>query len=84
MTVPESEELAAATPVTAVATPVPVTKVRGGREALWFARRNRKLLVGLAVVLVFLVGLLGGGWPRPSGCWSASPPATAAGPWTRP
>ena len=54
MTVPESEELAAATPVTAVATPVPVTKVRGGREALWFARRNRKLLVGLAVVLVFL------------------------------
>jgi peptide/nickel transport system permease protein len=54
MTVPESEELAAATPVTAAATPVPVTNLRGRREALWFARRNRKLLVGLAVVLVFL------------------------------
>jgi peptide/nickel transport system permease protein len=53
MTVSDSEELAAATP--AAATPVTVARVRGRREALYFARRNRKLLVGLGVVLAFLV-----------------------------
>ena len=52
MTVSDREELAA--------TPVTVTKVRGRREALYFARRNRKLLLGLTVVLAF--------WPWP---WSA-------------
>ena len=126
----------AATPAATAATPVTVAKVRASREALYFARRNRKLLVGLTVVLAFLavaavgplltdhgpneyvgppaqrpsagwwfgttmfgqdvfaqfahglrstflVGLLGGGWRRSSGCWSASPPATGAGPSTR-
>jgi peptide/nickel transport system permease protein len=48
MTVSDQEELAAATPVT-------VARVRASREALYFARRNRKLLVGLTVVLAFLV-----------------------------
>ena len=55
MTVSDQEELAAATPAAAAATPVTVAAgVRPGREALWFARRNRKLLVGATVVLVFL------------------------------
>jgi peptide/nickel transport system permease protein len=54
MTVPEAEELAAATPAAAAATPVTVASPRASREALWFARRNRKLLAGLAVVLAFL------------------------------
>jgi peptide/nickel transport system permease protein len=53
------EELAAATPAApptaatpAVAAPAP--RARGG-EALYFARRNRKLVAGLAVVAGFLV-----------------------------
>src|SRR5215211_1192247 len=54
MTVSDREELAVATPAATAATPVTVTKVRAGREALWFARRNRKLLLGATVVLVFL------------------------------
>jgi peptide/nickel transport system permease protein len=54
MTVSDQEELAAATPAAAAATPVTVSKVRPGREALYFARRNRKLVVGLGVVLAFL------------------------------
>ena len=54
MTISDSEELAAATPAATAATPVTVAKVRASREALYFARRNRKLLVGLGVVLVFL------------------------------
>jgi peptide/nickel transport system permease protein len=55
MTVSDSEELAAATPAAAAATPVTVAKPRGRREALHVARRNRKLLVGSSVVLAFLV-----------------------------
>jgi peptide/nickel transport system permease protein len=55
MTVSDSEELAAATPAATAATPVTVAKVRASREALYFARRNRKLLLGLGVVLAFLV-----------------------------
>jgi peptide/nickel transport system permease protein len=55
MTVSDQEELAAATPAAAAATPATVARVRASREALYFARRNRKLLVGLTVVLAFLV-----------------------------
>ena len=54
MTVSDSDELAVATPAATAATPVTVAKVRASREALYFARRNRKLLVGLGVVLAFL------------------------------
>ncbi len=54
MTVSDQDELAAATPAAAAATPVTVAKARAGREALYFARRNRKLLVGATVVLAFL------------------------------
>jgi peptide/nickel transport system permease protein len=54
MTVSDREELAAGTPAATAATPVTVTEVRAGREALWFARRNRKLLLGATVVLAFL------------------------------
>ena len=54
MTISDSEELAAATPAATAATPVTVAKARASREALYFARRNRKLLLGLAVVLAFL------------------------------
>jgi peptide/nickel transport system permease protein len=54
MSVSDQEELAAATPAAAAATPVTVARARGRREALYFARRNRKLLVGLGVVLAFL------------------------------
>jgi peptide/nickel transport system permease protein len=60
MTVSDSEELAVATPAAAAATPVTVSRMRGSREALYFARRNRKLLLGLSVVLAFLaVALVG-------------------------
>jgi peptide/nickel transport system permease protein len=55
MTISDSEELAAATPAATAATPVTVSRMRGSREALYFARRNRKLLLGLGVVLAFLV-----------------------------
>ena len=55
MSVSDSDELAAPTPAaTAATTPVTVARSRGRREALYFARRNRKLLVGLTVVLAFL------------------------------
>jgi peptide/nickel transport system permease protein len=54
MSVSDQEELAAATPAAAAATPATVGRARARREALYFARRNRKLLVGLGVVLVFL------------------------------
>ena len=54
MTVSDSDELAVATPAATAVTPVTVTKARAGREALYFARRNRKLLVGATVVLIFL------------------------------
>jgi peptide/nickel transport system permease protein len=54
VTVSDQEELAVATPAATAATPVTVAKVRPGREALYFARRNRKLLVGATVVLAFL------------------------------
>jgi peptide/nickel transport system permease protein len=54
MSVSDQEELATATPAAAAATPVTVARARGRREALYFARRNRKLLVGLGVVLAFL------------------------------
>ena len=54
MTVSDREELAAATPAATAATPATVSVARGRREALYFARRNRKLLLGLAVVLAFL------------------------------
>jgi peptide/nickel transport system permease protein len=54
MTVSDREELVAATPAEAAATPVTVAKVRASREALFFARRNRKLILGLTVVLLFL------------------------------
>jgi peptide/nickel transport system permease protein len=60
MTVSDSEELAVATPAATAATPVTVSRMRGSREALYFARRNRKLLLGLSVVLAFLaVALVG-------------------------
>ena len=50
------EELAAATPARDRGhAGSPAAKARGRREALYFARRNRKLLVGLVVVLAFLV-----------------------------
>ena len=54
MTVSDREELVAATPAAAAATPVTVANLRPSREALYFARRNRKLILGLTVVLVFL------------------------------
>jgi peptide/nickel transport system permease protein len=54
MTVSDREELVVATPAASAATPVTVANVRASREALFFARRNRKLIVGLTVVLVFL------------------------------
>jgi peptide/nickel transport system permease protein len=60
VTVSDADELAAATPAAAAATPATLSGRRASREALWFARRNRKLLLGLAVVLVFLaVALVG-------------------------
>ena len=54
MSVPDREELAAATPAATAATPATVSRARGRREALYFARRNRKLLLGLGVVVAFL------------------------------
>jgi peptide/nickel transport system permease protein len=55
MTVSDQEELIAAAPAAPAVTAVPVTSMRASREALFFARRNRKLVLGLAVVLLFLV-----------------------------
>jgi peptide/nickel transport system permease protein len=54
MTVSDREELVVATPAASAATPVTVANIRASREALYFARRNRKLILGLTVVLVFL------------------------------
>jgi peptide/nickel transport system permease protein len=55
MTVSDREELVAAAPAAPAVTAVPVTSMRASREALYFARRNRKLVAGLTVVLLFLV-----------------------------
>jgi peptide/nickel transport system permease protein len=68
MSVTDSDELAAATPAAAAATPVTAAaKVRPGREALWFARRNRKLVLGLGVVLAFLALAVVGPLVNPHG-----------------
>jgi peptide/nickel transport system permease protein len=55
MTVSDQEELVAAAPAAPAVTAAPVTSMRASREALYFARRNRKLVAGLTVVLLFLV-----------------------------
>jgi peptide/nickel transport system permease protein len=55
MTVSDQEDLVAAAPAAPAVTAAPVTSMRASREALYFARRNRKLVAGLAVVLLFLV-----------------------------
>ena len=55
MTVSDQEDLVAAAPAAPAVTAAPVASMRGSREALYFARRNRKLVIGLAVVLLFLV-----------------------------
>jgi peptide/nickel transport system permease protein len=44
------------------AEPVPIRPRRGRNEALYFALRNRKLLIGLSVVLFFLVLAIVGPW----------------------
>jgi len=49
------EERVAVTPVGPAAAPATVRQMRGSREALHFALRNKKLLAGLTVVLLFLV-----------------------------
>jgi peptide/nickel transport system permease protein len=55
MAVSDQEDLVAVAPAAPVVTAAPVTSMRAGREALYFARRNRKLVAGLTVVLLFLV-----------------------------
>jgi len=55
MTVSDQEDLVAVAPAAPAVTAAPVTSMRAGREALYFARRNRKLVAGLTVVLLFLV-----------------------------
>jgi peptide/nickel transport system permease protein len=55
MTVSDQEDLAAAAPAAPAVTPATAAGVRASREALYFARRNRKLVIGLGVVLLFLV-----------------------------
>jgi peptide/nickel transport system permease protein len=55
MTVSDQEELIAAAPAAPAVTAAPVTSMRASREALYFARRNRKLVAGLTVVLLFLL-----------------------------
>jgi peptide/nickel transport system permease protein len=55
MTVSDQEDLVAAAPAAPAVTAAPVASMRASREALYFARRNRKLVAGLAVVLLFLV-----------------------------
>jgi peptide/nickel transport system permease protein len=68
MSVTDSDELAAATPAAAAATPATMAaKVRPGREALWFARRNRKLVLGLGVVVAFLAVAVAGPLVNPHG-----------------
>jgi len=52
------EELVAPSPVGPAAGPAavppPTVRVRGSREALYFAVRNRKLVVGATIILLFL------------------------------
>jgi peptide/nickel transport system permease protein len=60
MTVSDQEDLAAAAPAAPAVTPATVAGVRASREALYFARRNRKLVIGLGVVLLFLVVVIVG------------------------
>jgi peptide/nickel transport system permease protein len=55
MTVSDQEDLVAVAPSAPAVTAAPVASMRASREALYFARRNRKLVLGLAVVLLFLV-----------------------------
>jgi peptide/nickel transport system permease protein len=55
MTVSDQEDLVAVAPAAPAVTAAPVASMRASREALYFARRNRKLVLGLAVVLLFLV-----------------------------
>jgi peptide/nickel transport system permease protein len=55
MTVSDQEDLTAAAPAAPAAATATVAAPRASREALYFARRNRKLVLGLAVVLLFLV-----------------------------
>jgi peptide/nickel transport system permease protein len=55
MTVPEQDDLVAAAPAAPAVAAAPVAGTRATREALYFARRNRKLVAGLAVVLLFLL-----------------------------
>jgi peptide/nickel transport system permease protein len=55
MTISDQEELVAAAPAAPAVTAAPVTAMRASREALYFARRNRKLVAGLTVVLLFLL-----------------------------
>src|SRR4029453_5842898 len=47
--------------------PVAIPKARRQREALWFARRNRKLVLGLGVVLCFLALAVVGPLVNPHG-----------------
>ena len=49
------EERAVATPAGPTASPATVPRMRGRGEALYFARRNRKLVIGSTIVLLFLV-----------------------------
>ena len=60
MTVSDQEDLTAAAPAAPAAATATVAAPRASREALYFARRNRKLVVGLAVVLLFLVVAVAG------------------------
>jgi peptide/nickel transport system permease protein len=55
MTVSDQDDLVAAAPAAPAATAAPVAGMRASREALYFARRNRKLVAGLAVVVLFLL-----------------------------
>jgi peptide/nickel transport system permease protein len=60
MTVSDQEELTTAAPAAPAAATATVAAPRASREALYFARRNRKLVIGFAVVLLFLaVALVG-------------------------
>jgi peptide/nickel transport system permease protein len=54
------QERAVATPAGPAASPATVPRARARGEALYFARRNRKLVVGLVVVLLFVVAAVVG------------------------
>jgi peptide/nickel transport system permease protein len=60
MTVSDQEELVTAAPAAPAVTPAPVAGGRASREALYFARRNRKLVAGFGVVLLFLTVAVAG------------------------